>query len=136
MLAGAALVAGALTLFAFGQRADAERERRTAVARGLASAAVANLEVDAERSVLLALEAVDHTRAADGSVLPEAEDALHRAVGASRIGLRVPGLGGALDWSPDGTLFATEGPRRAASSTSATPRTGRSVRKFPATMPT
>ena len=130
VLAGAALVAVALTLFAFGQRADAERERRTAVARGFASAAVANLEVDAELSVLLALEAVDHTRAADGSVLPEAEDALHRAVGASRIVLRVPGVGGALDWSPDGRLFATEGPEESGLVDIRDATTGRSVRKF------
>jgi hypothetical protein len=71
VLAAAALVAGALTIFAFDQRSDADRERRVAVARELAAAAVANLDEDAERSVLLALEAVEHTRDADGSVLPE-----------------------------------------------------------------
>jgi hypothetical protein len=53
--------------------------------------------------VLLALESIGTTRAADGSVLPEAEDALHRAVSSSRIELRVPGIGGAVDWSPAGT---------------------------------
>jgi serine/threonine protein kinase len=84
VLATAALVAGGLTVFAFEQRSDAERERRAAVARELASAAVANLDVDAERSILLALEAVERTPSGDGSVLPEAEEALHRAVVASR----------------------------------------------------
>ena len=37
------------------------------------------------------------------------EEALHRAVGASRIVLRCPRSGGALDWSPTGDVFATEG---------------------------
>jgi conflict system STAND superfamily ATPase len=95
VLASAALVAAGLTVFAFDQRADAERERRTAVARELASAAVANLDEDAERSVLLALEAVEQTRAADGSMLPEAKEALHPGgrclpdrVARARIGRR------------------------------------------------
>src|SRR5205823_4073666 len=66
-------------------------------------------EVDPERGILLALKAVDLTRSVDGTVLPEAEEALHRAVTASRIVLNVPNLGGALDWSPDG-VFVTEGP--------------------------
>jgi len=130
VLAAAAVVAGGLTVFAFQQRSDAERERRTAVARELASAAVANLDVDAERSVLLALEAVEHTRSADDTVLPEAEEALHRAVVASRIVLRVPGLGGALDWSPDGSLFVTEGPEESGLIDIRDAATGRPVRSF------
>ena len=35
--------------------------------------------------------------------------------------VRVPGVGGALDWSPDGDTFVTEGPEDRAWSTSATP---------------
>ena len=57
--------------------------RPGATARELAAAANANLEVDPERSILLALAAVERTRSDDGSVLPEAEEALHRAVTAS-----------------------------------------------------
>jgi WD40 repeat protein/class 3 adenylate cyclase len=109
VLAVASLVAGALTVFATGERDRAESEERTAVARELAAASVANLDVDPERSVLLALEAIDTTRQVDGSVLPEAEEAMHRAVTASRIVLTAPDAGGELDWSPDGT-FVTEGP--------------------------
>ena len=60
--------------------------------------------------MLLALAAIDETRASDGTVLPEAESALHRAVSTSRIVLTVPGIGGDLDWSPDGRIFVTEGP--------------------------
>lgn len=109
VLTAAALVASALTVVAKNQRDRAERESRTAAARELAAASVANLDLDPERSILLALESIERTRSADGSVLPEAWEALHRAVTASRIVLSVDGLGGALNWSPRG-VFVTEGP--------------------------
>jgi WD40 repeat protein/serine/threonine protein kinase/DNA-binding SARP family transcriptional activator len=108
IFAVAALVAGSLTIVATNQSERASREARIARARELASAADVNLEVDPELSVLLAIEAVDQTRSVDGSVLPEAEEALHRAVTASRVVMTVPGLGGRLDWSTTG-VFATEG---------------------------
>ncbi len=76
-----AIVAGSLAVSA---SARAERETRAATARELSAAALANLDVDPELSMLLALEAIDQTRSPDGIVLPEAEEALHRAVGASR----------------------------------------------------
>ena len=60
--------------------------------------------------MLLALAAIDVTRSSDGSVLSEAEEALHRAVTSSRVLLSVPGVGGNLDWSPEGSIFVTEGP--------------------------
>lgn len=109
VFAAAALIAGVLTVVARHQSARAGREARIATARELAAAALANLDVDPERSILLAIQAVRRTRSANGSVLPEAEEALHRAVTASRVVLTVPGLGGRLDWSPTGT-FAAEGP--------------------------
>jgi WD40 repeat protein/DNA-binding SARP family transcriptional activator len=112
------------------QRERAEREGRVAVARELAAAATANLDSDPERSILLALEAVEQTRSVDGSMLPEAEEALHRAVTASRVVLSVPGVGGALDWSPDGTLFVTEGPEDTGLVDIRDARTGESVRSF------
>ena len=102
-----ALVGG---LIALDQRRQAQREGRVATARELAAAADASLTDDPERSVLLALAAVDETRSSDDTVLPEAETALHRAVSASRIELNVPGVGGMVDWNPDGTTFVTEGP--------------------------
>ena len=108
-----ALLAGTLSVFALGQGDRAEREARNARARELASAALANLDVDAERSVLLALEAINVTRSVDGTVLREAQEALHRAVVASRVVMTVPGGGGEVDWAktPDGrSLFVTEGP--------------------------
>ena len=48
--------------------------------RELAAASVANLDVDPELSILLAIEAVQTTRSTGAPVLREAEDALHRAV--------------------------------------------------------
>ena len=124
------LVAGGLTLIAFDQRGQADRERSLAVVRELAAAAVANLDVDPERSVLLALEAVEESSLRGGTVEPEAVEALHRAVGASRIVLRVPGLGGALDWSPAGDLFATEGPEESGLVDIRDATTGERVRSF------
>jgi WD40 repeat protein/DNA-binding SARP family transcriptional activator/class 3 adenylate cyclase len=105
----AALIAGSLTVIARNQSEKAAREARVARARELATAAVANLELDPELSVLLAIEAVRTTRSSDGTILPEAEETLHRAVLASRLELEVPGVGGSLAWSPTG-VFVTEGP--------------------------
>jgi WD40 repeat protein len=115
---------------AVSQRERAQDQSRVATGRELAAAANANLEVDPERSILLALEAVERTRSSGGSVLPEAEEALHRAVAASRIERRVPGIGGRLDWSPDGTVFVSEGPEGSGLVDIRDARTGESVRSF------
>ena len=111
VLGVAALVAAGLTILAFTQQGRAqrealraEREARTAVARELAAASVANLETDPERSILLAIEAVEETRSSDGMVLPEAEEALHQGVVASRVELSVPNIAGSV-WSPKGVFF-------------------------------
>jgi len=107
-----ALVAAGLSLFALGESQRATRETRTATARGLAAAAVANLDADPELSILQALQAIDETRATDRTVLPEAEEALHRAVVASRAVLTIPDEGGDVDWvdSPAlGSVFVTQG---------------------------
>lgn len=123
------LVAG---FVAVGQRDRAERAGDVATARELTAAANANVEVDPERSILLALEAVELARTDDGAtVLPEAQAALHRAVTASRIELRVPGVGGRVDWSADGTVFVTEGPEGSGIVDLRDARTGESVRSFP-----
>ena len=129
VLAAAALVAAGLTVFAMGQRGKAQAQERNATARELAAASVANLEVDPERSILLALEAIDVTRSADGTVLPEAEEALHRAVIASRLVLTEPDLGGTVDWSPEG-VFVTEGPENTGTIDLRDATTGDSVRSW------
>jgi WD40 repeat protein len=107
VFAATALIAGILTVIARNQSERAGRQARIASARELAAAAIANVSVDPERSILLAMEAVRRTRSVDGFVMPEAEEALHRAVTASRVVLTVPGVGGRLDWS--GGIFVTEG---------------------------
>jgi class 3 adenylate cyclase len=105
-----ALAAGGLALVQRGRAQDeaerAERQARVASARELAAAAVASLDVDPERSILLALEAVDATWETDGTVIPEAEEALHQALQQSRVVLTVD-QGGGLAVSPDGSRFAT-----------------------------
>jgi WD40 repeat protein/DNA-binding SARP family transcriptional activator len=106
VLAAATLVAVGLTLFAFAQQRRADREAQIATARELSSAAAANLEVDPERAILLALEAVEATRADEGGPLKEAVAALHQAVLASRVVMGVPGNFPAA-FDPDGDLLAT-----------------------------
>ncbi len=104
-----ALVAGSLALVAADRGRQSARESRIALARELASAAVANLHEDTQRSLLLALEAVGTTRRIDGTVLPEAEEALHRALQADRLVFSVPAPNGG-GFSADGTrLLAMQG---------------------------
>jgi hypothetical protein len=100
------IVAGVVAL---DQRAGAQREAQVAAARELAAAAIVNLDIDPELSTLLALEAVDATLGMDGTVVREAEEALHRAVSSLRLEFAVPQGGHGLAVSPDGTRFATGG---------------------------
>ena len=109
VLAVAALVAASLSAVTLRQSDRLRDQVRITTARELASAAVANLDVDPERSILLALEAVEATRSVDGSVLPEAEEALRRAVKSSRLLLTVPHGGLDLAISADGARFVTSG---------------------------
>jgi WD40 repeat protein/DNA-binding SARP family transcriptional activator len=125
------LVGALITGFvAVNQRDRAQEVGRVATARELAAAANANIEVDPERSIMLALEAVERSRSDDGSVRRAAESALHRAVTSSRIELRVPGVGGRVDWSPDGTIFVTEGPENSGIVDIRDAATGASVRSW------
>jgi WD40 repeat protein/class 3 adenylate cyclase len=89
-------------------RLAAEKEQRIAISRELAAASIANLETDAERSILLALQAVGATKNQDEIVLREAEEALRRAVASSRILHTITGLTNPFHviHSPDGTLLA------------------------------
>ncbi|MGH3347248.1 MAG: BTAD domain-containing putative transcriptional regulator [Nocardioides sp.] len=129
-IAGALVVALIGGFIAFDQRRQAEGERRVATARELAAAAVSNISVDPERSILLALAAIEETRSVGETVLPEAVEALHRAVTASRVVMRVPDIGGGLDWSPDGRLFVTEGPEESGIVDIRDADTGESIRAF------
>ncbi len=107
VFAAAALVAGSLTLIATDQSRRAEREAGVSAARELAAASLSSLDEDPERAVLLAIEAVERSRALVGEVLPGTEEALHRAIAASRVVRTIPGLGGSVATSQDGRI-ATE----------------------------
>jgi WD40 repeat protein/DNA-binding SARP family transcriptional activator len=77
-----------------------------ATSRELASAAVANLHVDPERSVLLALEALSRADTL------EARNALHQALPELRVLHSVPAHDSPIytvSFSPDGTRMATSG---------------------------
>ena len=88
-----AAAASALAAFALVLRNEARDDARLATARQLAASAQANLEVDPERSILLAIEAAETTRRHHGTILPEAEQALHDALASSRVLTTVPGVG-------------------------------------------
>lgn len=105
-LAVALFIAGvlALTALVFGLRAVAAG--RLAAARELAAAAVSNLQVDPERSLLLALQALDRADTL------EARNALHQALPELHLQLTIPAHpGGVPDvvFSPDGTRLASIG---------------------------
>jgi WD40 repeat protein/class 3 adenylate cyclase len=120
LLAGASLVAvvlAAVALLAFRQAnqnartaqvasSQAERQLQLATSRELAAAAVANLYVDPERSVLLALEGMSRADTV------EARNALHQALPELHIlhSLRADDMVvQAVSFSPDGTRLATGG---------------------------
>jgi WD40 repeat protein len=91
-------------------RRTAEAERDLSNARKLAAVSISQLEVDPERSVLLALEAARTTYAEDGTVTQAAEDALHRAVMASRVEIVLSGHKSPVfrvAFSSDGERLAT-----------------------------
>ena len=109
-LAGAFVIALAMSLAAFFFAREAQTASQVASARELAAASLSNLNADPERSILLALEAVEKTYTVDGTALPEAEQALHRAIQASRIALTLTGHNDNVwhaVYSPDGTLIAS-----------------------------
>jgi len=92
--------------------AIAQGERRVAYGRELAAAALSNLPIDPERSILLALQAISTTRDVNGTLLPEAEEALHRSILASQVRLTLTGHKTRVltaAFSPNGKRLATIG---------------------------
>ncbi|MFN8484276.1 MAG: AAA-like domain-containing protein [Anaerolineae bacterium] len=92
------------------RRVEAEKQRQLATARELAASAVSNLPIDPERSILLALEGIRVSTAGSRPVLPEAEDALRRAVGASRVQRTLGGMTAgvrAVAYNADGSRLVT-----------------------------
>ena len=116
-LAGAfviVLILGITALFFSIQAREAARvaqaQERIAFSRELAAAAISNLNVDPELSLLISQEAVLVTYSVDQSWTTEAEDALRRALQASRLELTLRGHTNSVEgvvFSPDGTLLAT-----------------------------
>ena len=98
------------------ERQTAQQQALTSSVRELSNAANLNLDVDPERSILLALQAVNKTYALDRTVLPEAEDALHRAVQESRIELTLRGHTDVV-WS---AVYSSDGKRIATASSDGT----------------
>ncbi len=91
---------------------EKDRQARIATARERVSYALGSLEEDPDRSLLLAMHAVTATWSHDRSVLPEAEEAVHRALVESRVRLTLSGHQGWVEsvaWSPDGQRFASAG---------------------------
>ena len=113
VLAVAALLLAAFALILRGQARDDARLQK---ARQLAASAKANLELDPELSILLALQSAQTTRRHDGTVLRETEQALHDALGASRVLTAVPGvgrltgIGHVAHFAPDGASFVAADP--------------------------
>jgi|GEM_PF-94814 len=107
-LAGALVVTIVMALAAALLGWQAQKASRFATSRELASASISNLDIDPERSILLALEALST------AYTLEAEDALHQSVLASRVRLTIqaydPGAPILVAFSPDGKYLAAASP--------------------------
>ncbi|MGD2043880.1 MAG: BTAD domain-containing putative transcriptional regulator, partial [Acidimicrobiia bacterium] len=112
-----AILIGILAIFAFVQRQRANElaaaEENRSRARGLATAAVNTLDSDPELSLRLAIEAAEASLEADGEILPEVVDALHRSLAVPKAEVLAVGAATApirgfqlLDWSGDGSSVA------------------------------
>jgi len=99
----AVLVVGVLSVFAINRSREAVSNEREARARELANAARSIVTADPELAVLLALEAVDATRSAEGYVLREAAEVLHLALNSQRLVGEATGEW-AVDFAPSGEV--------------------------------
>jgi DNA-binding SARP family transcriptional activator/WD40 repeat protein len=107
-LAGALALTLTFSVFAVVQQNVAQEQVRLTRARELAGDALLAVDVDPERAILLALQAVDAHRDAQQRPVPEAFSALHTALQASRVRLHLAGGREALAISPDGRLLASD----------------------------
>lgn len=105
-LAIAFVIVGVLALVASVLGQQANQAERLAFSRELAAASVNNLQVDPERSVLLALQALNEVDTL------EARNALHRAIPELHMLLNIPAYSGGVPgvaYSPDGRWIASMG---------------------------
>jgi len=101
---GVLFVVAAIAAYLFNQ------ERGIARARELAAAAISNIDIDPERSILLSLEAIESSRTA--FEISQVVDALRRSVDASRTRFTLRGHRGRVRtaaFNPAGTRIATAG---------------------------
>ncbi|HEX9989622.1 MAG TPA: hypothetical protein VGE45_14240 [Chloroflexia bacterium] len=91
-------------------QATAEAQERKARSHALAANAVAQLDIDPERSLILSLEAISVAQEYSEIILPQAEDALRLALAKSHVRQTLSGhtdLVNSVAWSPDGRWIAT-----------------------------
>src|SRR5207302_1918457 len=89
---------------------EAQKQTRVARAQALAANAVAQLDNDPERSLLLAMDAISTTRRLGELVVPQAEDALHYALWRCLVRATLRGHAYLLTnaaFSPDGRMVVT-----------------------------
>ncbi len=128
LLVVAAIIAGSVAI----RQADhARTERRRAGVRGVAATAMADVDIDPERSALLALAALDQAGSDVDPVRRDIEQALHEAVTDLRIERRFNDTGRAVDWTSDGQAVLTVG-RSTGDVERRDVATGRTIRVFPA----
>lgn len=115
-LAAAVVVSTLLAVLARGQALAADRNAGLAQARRLAAAAIASIDEDPQRAILLGLASAEVTGEAGQGVIRETQEALHQAILASRLSLMITPVSAKGDvstvatvFSPDGTLLATGG---------------------------
>ncbi len=80
-----AILAGLFGVQSNQNAVNAQEQQQVAFERELAGSAINNLSVDPERSILLALQAVNISTQNGQPVLTEAQDALHRSIQTSRV---------------------------------------------------
>ena len=98
------VIAGILAIASFLLRQQAIQKADIARSNELAASSISNLSGDPELSILLALQAIETLHTSN------AEDALHRAVQASRVRYTLTGHTDEVNdvaYSPDGTILAS-----------------------------
>ena len=103
----AVLLLTVLTLVSVTGAVYATWQSDLARARQLVATSAVSQSADAELSVLLAAEAVSTTWRWGHTVLPEAENQLHRSILASRVKITLSADVWSVSWSPDGNRIAT-----------------------------